>query len=226
VPNNVVVYYAENSTERYASKAEFTPDCGAFTSASKSGNKHLLANDTGPGITFNTFNSNNGNLNAVTDNQTFTTGEEVVMQTNWYGRTDQSLSAYGKVIAIMDYNDSEFDGAFFSFGGNPRTSVPTYHTPVNFATNFKSLAWNIPGGPDPSALVEKTGRWTFKGDIVTKADAAVNPTSNNARSFFNVTLCTEDWFQEIDSGQEVFGTENSRGTRQGFPCASTVIYYS
>jgi len=223
-PNNVVVYYSENSTERYAAESMFQPPCGAFTSASLSGGKHIVINQT-QAITFNAFNQDDGDLNAIGNNATITTGEEVTFTTDFFGGTDFAVSPYGSVIAIVDYNDSEFDGTFFSMGGNQRTAVPTFHTPVNFATNFKSLAWKLPGGPDPSVLVDKSGRWTYKGGLTVKADATVNPTPNNVRAFFNVTLCDENWYLDVDDGKEKFGVENSRGVGQGLGCKSTVLYY-
>ena len=224
VSNEIVIYYAENSTERYAADAKFTPPCGAFTSAAYSKNRHIVANST-QALTFNSFNSNNGDLNTITNNITITTGEGVHFTLDWFGETDRAVSPYGQAVVIVDYNDSEFDGALFSIGSNPRVSVPTYHTPVNFATNFKSLAWNVPGGPDPSALVDKSGRWTLKDTLNVKADATVNPTGNNAQSSFNVTVCSQNWYQDPDSPTEKFGTEDSRGVRQGFECESAELFY-
>ena len=218
-PNAITVYYAENDTQVYSSESTFDVPCGAFTSASKSNGKHILANQTI--VTFNTFNENN-DIMSSTVNQTMSTGSQAILRLDWRGNTDQSMSPYGSAIVVFDYNESEFDGGRFMLGSFPKVSTPTVHTSPG--TDFHQVTFKVPGGPAPS--VDSTGRWTLKEDLVVQPDSAVNPGGSNTKSLINATVYCEDYFQDPDVDVEKFGVENSRGVIQCFAAQSVALGYT
>src|SRR3990167_4278786 len=203
--NKVKVYYAENSTLYYGAESSFDVPCGAFDSASLSGGKHRLGNHS-PDFTFNAFNSDDGDLNSVSNNLSITSNEEVTYTLDFKGTSDQVLSPYGNVIVVVDYNDTEFDGSKIRLEGGSSTAIPSIHTLLS--TAFKSKAWTVAGGPNPS--VDESGRWTLSTDLVVKAKSGTDPVPDKIRSFLNVTLYSENFYQDPDSATELFGSENNR----------------
>jgi len=201
--DEICIVYGINSsatpgTGFYANKQCFTVPCdGRISTASRQdSDAYKLCQIDANGMTVRFFNEDNGNLNAVTDNETLGAGDVINMEMTYQGTYEDCFSPYGDMVAVVSANTTNYDE--IKIGSYPAANSPKLHKSVEFGVDEIHWAYSLPGVKS-NEKVETT--------LTVDVDDSTNPgTTNDA--IINVTLYDQDYFIN-DMGEIDIGVENS-----------------
>lgn len=211
--DKLAIYWAENDTTYYAAKQEFSVPCaGEVTAGEMPDSNAYKLYFNGTGVTIRAFNTNNGNLNSVTDNQTLAAGDVKTMPLEIEGVYQKAVSPYGKIIAVIEGNKSAYDD--LKIIGGTAVGKPDQFT----VRNADSQAWAF----EISNIMSSA---TIKDSLLIDVDDTVDPLAADAQADeITISLFDQDWFQNSDTGVMEYGVETNRDADVGFQKISKTIY--
>lgn len=211
--DSVELIYAANSSGYYAAKQTFTAPCNPFRSADPAldPNKASQIMQNGS-FTSRVFNNDDGDLNAVGDNESITSGENLQFRVEHNIPADQAWSPFGNWITVLDMNSTDFDEDDTEIIQNDGTTakkvtVPSGHP--NPGAGFVSRAWEM--------TQSCTDVCTIKYTIALRANSDINPGPDTGANVatVNASHYDSDWYRDRDLPIHKFGIEDSSGNLTG-----------
>lgn len=211
--DEVAIYWAENDSNYYAAKQEFTVPCAGMVTAGEMPDSNaykLYYNGTGPAIRI--YNTNDGNVNTGTatcaegaSNQSLDAGDVKTLKFEMDGQYQKAFSPYGNMIVVAEGNKSVYDE--LKLGSFEKVATPDQHTLQN--ADAQAWTYKLPNLISNAAL---------STNLVIDVDDSTAPYSTAGVTGHRITLSfyDEDWYQNSDTGKMEYGVETNRDADVGF----------
>jgi len=205
---------AVGDTVEYVTNSSVYSDFhGSKTMICGTGNREdaLVLNDldADADVTIQLFNSNNGNLNAITDNQTLAANDIKDIDLKI---TPLSKKGGKDCVMTIDYNSSTYDE--ISVAGKTKVSNPTFINVLNVANTLRSYQL---GTLENAQQLQTTLHVDVKN---------VEPTNSGASVITTYINCA-DWYVNTDTGSFAYGLEDQNGAEvvDGTANIVTEVFY-